>query len=315
MTPDGPRLPKLAFGALKAATGRSARVGARALAVVTDRLSLIYHVLVVVLSAAVAASLPLTLTVVAQSLLVYWAVIENEKIVLVGTEVAVALLLILGFGHVKTSWRNRRLAKTAQAAGMVQFRSRHRVLARRRTRKLKARQALMRDIMIIGSTGARTLADPTGDLHVAIHECRTAKIMLLDPESAGAVARARTIDDPAITVERLRDQVGRTIGVLRALGAAQARVRLKLYADPPIWKLAILGDYAWVQHYHPGLDAQALPEFMFVHGQSATGLYPALYQYFAARWNDPSIPEYDLTTGALIYRDGEGNVIRRERCD
>lgn len=271
-----------------------------------DRLSLVYHVAVVVLSAAIASTLPFTFAVLAQRLLVYWSVIEDEKLFLISTEVAVTLLLILVFGHARTSWRNRSLSRMARVAGMVHFSSRSGTWSRRAARRTKERQAFMRDILIIGSTGFRTLVDPKGDLHAAIQNCRTAKIMLLDPESPGALERARTIPDSDITPDSLRRQVEQTVLFLRALRAANKCVELKLYAEPPLWKLAILGDYAWVQHYHPGVDVQTLPEYVFVHGQNPASLYTAFYQYFVAWWNDPAIPEYDL-----LYAPGAADAAPR----
>jgi len=272
--------------------------------VVTQRLPLVYHVSVVILSAAIASTIPFTLAFVAEQLLGYWSAIRDERTFLVGTEVAVALLLVFLFNHARANWANRRLAGMARGAGMVHQSSGSGLLSRRSARRLKERHALRRDIMIIGSTGFRTFVDPRGDLHTAIEHCRTAKIMLLDPESPGAFARARTIGDPEITPDRLRTQVQLTIAYLRTFPAAHHRFRLKLYPEPPLWKLVILGDYAWVRHYHPTLDVRLLPEYVFAHRQDVEGLYAAFYQYFVARWNDPAIPEYNLMTGELSVRDG-----------
>ena len=79
-------------------------------------------------------------------------------------------------------------------------------------------------------------------------------------------------------------------------------------------KLAVLGDHIWIQHYHVGLDVQTMPEYMFQHDQNPGGLYTPFYQYFLMRWEDPNIPEYDLETDDMIYRDKGGNVVRREKC-
>ncbi len=275
--------------------------------VVTERLPLVYHVTVVILSAAIASTIPFTLAFVAEKLLGYWSAIRDERTFLVGTEVAVALLLVFLFNHARTNWANRRLAGMARAAGMVHQSSGSGLLSLRSARRLKERHALRRDIMIIGSTGFRTFVDPRGDLHTAIEHCRTAKIMLLDPESPGAFARARTIGEPEITPDRLRTQVQLTIAYLRTFPAAHHRFRLKLYPEPPLWKLVILGDYAWVRHYHPTLDVRLLPEYVFAHRQDAEGLYAAFYQYFVTRWNEPAIPEYDLMTGELSGREGAFN--------
>src|SRR5205823_6741437 len=62
--------------------------------VVTQRLPLVYHVSVVILSAAIASTIPFTLAFVAEQLLGYWSAIRDERTFLVGTEVAVALLLV-----------------------------------------------------------------------------------------------------------------------------------------------------------------------------------------------------------------------------
>lgn len=278
-------------------------------------LHVLYHLLIVALSAAIAASLPRTFSFVARQLLIYWTFIENEQIFLISAEVAVGLLLIVVFSRTRTNWKNRKLSKMARAAGMVHFNTRRILLVRRTSRRLKDRQAFMRDIMVIGSTGFRTFVDPKGDLRTAIQSCRTAKIMLLNPETSGALERARTIRDPEVTQESLRWQVGHTIALLRTLRDAQKGISLKLYSDPPLWKLAILGDYGWVQHYHPGLDVQVMPEYVFMHGQNPTSLFPAFYQYFVTRWNDPAIPEYDLLTGELVYRDAAGRELSREKLD
>ncbi len=282
---------------------------------VRSHLQILYHLLIVALSAAIAVSLPFTFSFVAQRLLLYWSFIENEQIFLTSTEVAVGLLLIIVFSRARTNWKNRKLSKMARAAGMIHFKSRRGLLVRRTSRRLKERQAFMRDIMVIGSTGFRTFVGPKGDLHAAIQSCRTAKIMLLNPESPGAVERARTIPEPEVTQESLRWQVEQTFVFLGALRGAQKGISLKLYSDLPLWKLAILGDYAWVQHYHPGLDVQVMPEYVFMHGQNPTSLFSAFYQYFVMRWNDAAIPEYDLLSGELVYRDEAGNELRRDKLD
>ena len=211
---------------------------AGAVRVVTGRLALLYHVGVIIVSAAIAATLPFTFAFLARRLLASWSVIENEKVFLVAAEIAVALVLVLVLSHARTSWQNRRLSRMARTAGMVYFSSGNGVLSRRGAQRRKEQHAVMRDIMIIGSTGFRTLADPKGDLRAVIENCRTAKIMLLNPESRGAIERIRTISDHTITRESLQSQVEQTIAFLRALPAASQRVRLKFYPEPPLWKLA-----------------------------------------------------------------------------
>jgi hypothetical protein len=299
-TPPRQAVPTRTRAAARLVAGAAQRV----VGVVTDRLSLGYHVGVVIVSAAVAATLPFTFAFLAQWLLASWSAITDEKFFLVSTEIAVALALVFILNHARTNWTNRRLAKIAQSAGMVHLSAGTGVLSRHAARRLRERHAFMRDIMVIGSTGFRTFVDPRGDLRAVIENCRTAKVMLLDPESPGAIERVRTIGQREITRESLKSQIEQTIAFLRALPAAHQRVRLKLYPEPPLWKLAILGDQAWVRHYHPALDVRVLPEYVFVHRQDPAGLFVAFYQYFVVRWDDPAIPEYDLLTGDLVRRHG-----------
>jgi len=188
------------------------------------------------------------------------------------------------------------------------------MLAQRKIKTLKRSHGYVNDVMIISSTGFRSFVDRRGDLHGVLRECRGAKIMLLNPRSEGAAARARSIVDPGVTPEQFGEQLRKSVDFLRGLRAGR-NIRLKLYDDTPFLKLAILGDYLWIKHYHPGLDIQAMPEYVFEHDQNPGGLYALFYHYFLTRWEDPAFPEYDLETHELIRRDGSGKEILREETD
>jgi hypothetical protein len=236
----------------------------------------------------------------------------DEKLFLLTVEIVLAVLLILFFNYVGWVWRDRRLARMAREAGLV-FVSSKGFLSRRRSRKLKESQGIARDIMVIGSTGGRTFADPKGDLYTVIQNCRMAKIMLLNPFSEGASIRAKSILDPEVNLERFREQIQRSITFLKELKAVQKDVRLKLYHDVPFIKMAISGDYIWANLYHAGFDVRLMPEYVYKHDQKPGSLYALFYQYFLNQWNNPGIPEYDLETDELVYRDGSGSEERRER--
>jgi hypothetical protein len=166
--------------------------------------------------------------------------------------------------------------------------------------------------MLIGSTGFQTFGEPEGDLHRVLQNCREAKIMLMNPLGPGVTARARSLSDPSITPESFRDQIIRSIDHLKRLKAFQKNIRLKLYDEVPLLKLAILGDYLFLQHYPMGINVRAMPEYVFRHDRNG-GLFGLFYQYFISRWFDPAVPEYDLDTDDLVYRDRAGNEVRRER--
>ncbi|MHB8883066.1 MAG: hypothetical protein ACYC69_16345 [Thermodesulfovibrionales bacterium] len=283
----------------------------------TDKLKgpahIIYHVFIIVLSASIALSLPAAAQFLAGKFLVYWSVIGNEKIFLVSIEIICAVLLIFFFNNLGRTWRDRRLSRMAAEAGLVFVSSARGFFTRKRNRLIKEKQGIGRDIMLIGSTGFRTFAEKGGDLHAVIQGCREARIMLLNPCGAGASIRARSILDPDITLERFREQIGRSIAFLKQLKAVQKNVRLKLYDEVPFLKMAISGDYIWLSHYHAGFDVQGMPEYVFRHNQNPGSLYATFYQYFLKRWNNPGVPEYDLETDELVFRDLSGNEERREK--
>lgn len=269
------------------------------------------HIAIISISAAIALSLPYTVGFIAQKFLVYWAFIGNEKIFMLIVEIVAAAVLIVVFNYIAWIWRERRKAAAARAAGLVSLFSSRGFFARRRNRKLKETQGISRDIMVIGSTGYRTLADSGGELHNVVKNCREARIMLLNPYSEGAEIRARSISDPDITQSRLAEQIRDSIAFLKEL-RSQKNIRLKLYAQVPFLKMAISGDYIWVKHYHAGCDVLGMPEYIFRHIQSPGSLHGIFYQYFLNQWNSPDIPEYDFEADQLVYRDTSGNEVKRE---
>ncbi len=275
----------------------------------------LYHIAVVVLSAAVALSLPSIARFLAGKFLRYWALIENERIFLISIEVGSAVLLILLFNFIVKDMKSRKLSRLAQEAGLYAQGRAGRLIGHARIKKLKEKHGIARNVMLIGSTGFTTFVDPGSDLHRVIQECRGAKIMLLDPTGEGASSRASSIQSPDITIECFREQIAKSIEFLKALKAVQKDIRLKLYRDVPLLKLAILGDHAFLRHYHPGADVQKLPEFVFRHQRNPGCLYNPLYQNFLDRWHDPALPEYELETDELIYRDKAGNEVRREKFE
>jgi hypothetical protein len=250
---------------------------------------------------------------VAKEFLLYWSRIGNDKIFFLSVEIILTVCFIFLFAHLRKTWKDRKLSNMARAAGMVLVTPARGFFAKRRIRKLKESQGMARDVMVISSTGFRTFADPNGELHQVIQNCREAKIMLLDPSSEGATLRAKGIPDPDVTPETFGEQIRKSIDFLKFLKDAQKNIRLKLYPDPPFLKMTILGDFIWLQHYQPGLDVQGMPRYVFKHDPNIGSLYFPFYQYFFGKWNNPALPEYDLETDELVYRDTAGNEVRREK--
>jgi len=276
---------------------------------------MLYHIILLVISAALALSLPWTIRFIADKFLIYWSFVGNDKVFFISIEMVLTMLFLFFTICLRKSWKDRKLSKMAKAAGLVSVIPSTGFFAKRRIRKLKEKQGHSRDVMVISSTGFRTFVDPEGELHQLIRDCQKARIMLLNPNSEGAIVRAKSIPDPEITPERFGVQIQKSIDFLKALKAAQKNIKLKLYPDPPFLKMAILGNYIWLQHYQAGLKSQVMPKYVFKHDPDTGSLYLPFYQFFVERWNNPEIPEYDLETDQLIYRNTAGNEVRRENLD
>jgi len=276
-----------------------------------DAAGSLYHIIIVALSAGIALLLPAG----AKQFLAFWSRVEHDKLSLITVEMSVAILLIVGLSFVHRSLRDRPLAAAATGAGLVSFFPRRTRNAQRRIKRLKEEQGTGRTIMVIGSSGYNTFVDQVGDLSSVLDKCLGANILLVNPYSQDASARIEAINHPKYTLTAFREEVRQSIALLKRLRAMGKAVRLKLYADPPLVKMVILGDYLWLQHYHTDLDVQALPEYVLRHNRQDHGLYTLYAHYFQQRWESADIPEYDLDTDELVYRNRAGSEGRRERFE
>lgn len=278
-------------------------------ALLRDAAGSLYHIAVVALSAGIALLLPAG----AKQFLSFWSRVEHDKLSLIAVEMAAAIVLIVGLNYIRRSIRDRALATVATGAGLVSFFPRRTRGAQRRIKQLKEEQGTGRTIMVMGSSGYSTFVDQVGDLSSVLDKCLGAKILLVNPYSREASQRTLAIAHPEYTLATFREEVRQSIELLKRLKAMGKAVKLKLYSDPPLIKMVILGDYLWLQHYHADLDVQTMPEYVLRHNRKDHGLYTLYSHYFVQRWKSAEIPEYDLDTDELVYRSGTGNEIRRER--
>jgi len=276
-----------------------------------DAAGSLYHIVVVALSAGIALLLPAG----ARQFLSFWSRVEHDKFSLIAVEMTVAVLLIAGLSYIHRSMRDRALASMATGAGLVSFFPHRARGAQQRIRQLKEEQGAGRTIKVIGSSGSGTLVDQVGDLSSVLDKCLGAKILLVNPYSQEASTRIQAIDHPGYTLASFREEVRQSIALLKRLKAMGKAVKLKLYADPPLIKMVILGDYLWLQHYHADVDVQTMPEYVLRHNRKDHGLYTLYAHYFEQRWKSADIPEYDLETDELVYRNRAGQEIRRERFE
>lgn len=266
------------------------------------------HIVIVAMSAGIALLLPMG----AGRFLSFWSHVEHGTFSLIAVEMIAAVLLMAGFNYIHRSLRDRALAEVALGAGLVSFFPRRGPEARQRIQALKDEQGSGRSVMVIGSSGAGTLVDQVGDLSSVLDKCLEAKILLVNPFNQDARARMQALAHPACTYTTFREEVRQSIALLKRLKAIGKVVKLKLYADAPLVKLVMLGDYLWLQHYHADLDSPNMPEYVLQRNRKEHGLYTFYAHYFMQRWESPELPEYDLDTDELVYRSRTGQEIRRE---
>ncbi|HYQ47640.1 MAG TPA: hypothetical protein VEP69_01115, partial [Thermodesulfovibrionales bacterium] len=65
------------------------------------------HIAIIAISALIALSLPYTVGYIAQTFLMYWALIGNEKIFMMIVEIVAAVALIITFNYIAWIWKER----------------------------------------------------------------------------------------------------------------------------------------------------------------------------------------------------------------
>ncbi len=261
---------------------------------------------------AMGAGIALLLPAGAREFLSFWSQVEHDKFSLIAVEMTAAVVFMACFTAIHRSLRDRSLAAAARGAGLVSFFPRPAPEAQRRIAALKEGQGAGRTVMVIGSSGSGSLVDQVGDLSSVLDKCLEAKIFLVNPFSQDARMRVEALTSPPATLPAFREEVRQSIALLKRLKALGKVVKLKLYADPPLVKLVILGDYIWLQHYHADLDGQNMPEYVLQRNPATHGLYSFYAHYFMQRWESVDSPEYDLDRDELVYRTRTGQEIRRE---
>jgi hypothetical protein len=70
----------------------------------------------------------------------------------------------------------------------------------------------------------------------------------------------------------------------------------------------------WVQYCHDGHELKDQQEYVFalIKDNPTQGLFSAFYVHFLNQWRNPRHPEYDFSTRQLVYRNDQGNEVKRQ---
>jgi len=243
----------------------------------------------------------------------WWPQVKADSQLLLATEIILATVLVLLFNLAMASWDNRRFVVNAKLAALVHARGSGGWLARLRERHLLRRLAPSRDAFVLSVSGYDTFVDERSFAAGALRTAYELRVMLLDPESAGAQQRASALPtDKGLAA--LRAEVEASVARLEALRRSGRSVTLKFYGEAPLWKIVVLGEQVWVQFCHDGCELRHAPEYVFALDarEPTRGLFVPFYMMFMRKWGEPQHPEYDFERRELIYRDAAGNETRRE---
>ncbi len=267
------------------------------------------HVVITLLAVGIAFSLP----VVSKYILFYWwPKVEDNTQLLMITEIGFATVLVLLFNISKIAWDGRRSMHMNKIASLVYAREGRGWMSRRKERDMRKKIASARDIYIMSITGD-TFSSENSELQKTLELAYEIRVMLANPYGKGVASRAQSLDDPEAMLQAYRQETEMSIAYLRKLAVVGKKVKLRFYEEPPFWKLVVTGEYVWVQYCHDGHEVKTQPEYVFglQHGNPQRGFFAPFYKYFLDQWNDPRHSEFNFETNELVYRNGDGNEIRR----
>ena len=218
------------------------------------------HGAITLLAVAIAFSLPAAARYI---LFEWWPMVETDANLLLGSEIALASMLVLLLNLAKIAWDSRHSVRMARIAALLYTRSAARGWAERwRERRLLRRLPAVRDAVVLTLTGYDTFVDEKSPLRGPLHGAYELRVMLVNP--AGEALRRRADSLPSeITVLSLQAEIEASIAFLAELRRRGTKVSLKFYDQMPFWKVAVLGDHAWVQFCHSGFAISEQPEYVF----------------------------------------------------
>ncbi len=270
----------------------------------------VIHGVITLLAVVIAFSLPSAAKYI---LFEWWPMVEADPNLLLGSEIVLASGLVLILNIAKLSWDNRHMVETARAAALVYARTVPRSwTARWHEQRLLKRLPAVRDAFVLTLTGYDTFVDAKSHLRAPLEGAYELRVMLVNPVGEALRRRAESLPS-GVTVLSLQTEIEASIAFLANLRKRGTKVALKFYDQTPFWKVAILGDHAWVQFCHSGAFVSEQTEYVFaLHERNPRqGLFVPFYVHALERWNEPIHPEYDFDRNELVQRDATGNEIAR----
>jgi hypothetical protein len=279
---------------------------ARAQGLLPSLRQILSHGIITMLAVAIAFSLP---QVAGYILYRWWPLVERDPNLLLATEIGTTSILVLLFNFAKIIWDNWKKVKMAKLTALAYARDcKGGRLLRRRERALVKEMSAARDVYVLSLTGYHTFVEDDSLLREALRSAYEIRVLLINPGGTGLRRRVDSMPSD-ITLLSYHKEIETSIAHLAELRKGGKNISLKFYDQEPFWKVVVLGDHVWVQHFHTGSEVKYQPEYVFAlqHHNPREGLYVPFYVHFLDQWNQPDHPVYDFQTNELVYRDAAGN--------
>ncbi len=163
-----------------------------------------------------------------------------------------------------------------------------------------------KNIHIIGATGYQTFArsDPDGKaiLKNVLEKDMTGEIKIILLHPYGKCARSRA-DALGVPLSNYQSEIRNSVAFLKELEQKGKNVALKFYDQRPIWKMIILDDFLWLQHYHQNRHVERMPVYGISRSQKTNeySLFDPLYDVFQKKWRHDNNPTYDFKTDEIVH--------------
>ena len=151
-----------------------------------------------------------------------------------------------------------------------------------------------RDLKILGATGWHTFGATDSPLHQIIKEFKgEIRVLLMDPNAQCLPGRAENV---GMSQREYRNEINQTIEYCREIQRQNPNFFLKTYSQPPIWKMVIVNQFLWLQHYTKNAHVDDTPVYGLFADQADSSLYYPLLNVFHKRWSQDHNAIVDLAS-------------------
>jgi hypothetical protein len=148
-------------------------------------------------------------------------------------------------------------------------------------------------LKILGANGRDTFGKADAPLHKLVGEFKgRIEILLMHPSCEAFKTRTSSL---GANHDEYLGHLRETLDFCAYLHTKRNKhITVKLYSQPPIWKMLITNKYMWLQYYSPLKHVENTPVYTFYSDERGTSLFIPLAEVFRKRWQDDGSCTVDL---------------------